>query len=66
MAYLMIHDKRNKLICLTESGMEYTKVIDKTALKRNICQFEKMGLENIESLMIIQSCLSDFSRKVDS
>ena len=31
-------DKRNKLICLTESGMEYTKdIIEKLHSKEIIC-----------------------------
>lgn len=43
-------DKRNKLICLTESGMEYTKDIIEKRQSKEIYVIEKMGLENIESL----------------
>ena len=43
-------DKRNKLICLTESGMEYTKDIIEKLHSKEIYVIEKMGLENIESL----------------
>ena len=43
-------DKRNKLICLTESGMEYTKDIIEKLHSKEIYAIEKMGLENIESL----------------
>ena len=43
-------DKRNKLICLTESGMEYTKDIIEKLHSKEIYVIDKMGLENIESL----------------
>ena len=37
-------------ICLTESGMEYTKDIIEKLHSKEIYVIEKMGLENIESL----------------
>ena len=48
--YLMIQTRENKLICLTESGMEYTKDIIEKLHSKEIYVIEKMGLENIESL----------------
>lgn len=43
-------DKRNKLICLTESGKEYMKDIIEKLHSKEIYVIEKMGLENIVSL----------------
>ena len=37
-------DKRNKLICLTESGMEYTKDIIEKLHSKEIYVIEKIGI----------------------
>lgn len=43
-------DKRNKLVCLTETGKKYADDIVGKLQKKEIYVIEKMGLENIKSM----------------
>jgi len=43
-------DKRNKLVCLTESGKKYVDDIIEKLRKKEIYVLEKMGLENIKRM----------------